>query len=305
MEPTLILQQMCVILILVMIGVFLYRKKILNDAVTKNLSWIIVNICNPATLLSMVTSGHITTTHRDFLIGFILCAMLYGFLCLFGIAMPKLLNVRSAEQKLYYNVITVYTNTGFMGIPLAKAILGDNEMIYVIICNIIFSLVFYSHGIHVLQTHKEKFRVRNLINPGIVMALFALVVYWFGIQLPVLAVNVITYTGNPTVFLSMILLGASLAKQPFLENLKDTRLWIFVVIRMIVFPIALVWFLRTIGIDESAVKAYCLMMALPIANIPLIQSEKEGRDTAFLSKAIMVTTVVSFVTVTFIMSILF
>jgi predicted permease len=305
MDAVVILQQMCVILILVVIGIWLYKIKILNDTVTKNLSWMIVNICNPMTLLAMVTGGTITTTHGDFTTGLILCVLLYGFLCLFGMAMPHILHIRDAEQKLYYNIITIYTNTGFMGIPLAKALLSDNEMIYVIICNILFTLVFYSHGIQLLSAKKEAFRIRNLINPGIIMAVLAILIYWFNIHLPNVAVSVITYAGNPTVFLSMILLGASLAKQPILENMKDAKLWLFIAIRMLAFPVALVLFLRAAGIDGASVRTYCLMMALPIANIPLIQSEKEGRDTTFLSKAIMMTTVVSFITVPFIMSILF
>lgn len=305
MEAAVILQQMCVILVLVVIGIWLYKIHILNDGTAKNLSWIIVNICNPMTLLSMVTGGTITTTHSDFTVGLILCALLYGFLCLFGMAMPHILRVRDRDQQRYYNVITVYTNTGFIGIPLAKALLSGNEMIYVILCNILFTLVFYSHGILLLSTGKERFRIRNLINPGIIMAVLALLIYWFDIRLPKPCVSLITHAGNPTVFLSMILLGASLAKQPIIKSMKSARLWIFIGIRMIAFPIGLVLLLRTAGTGGAAVRTYCLMMALPIANLPLIQSEKEGRDTAFLSQAIMMTTVVSFVTVPLVMSILF
>ncbi len=305
MEPSVILQQMGVILILVLIGVFLSRKNILNDTVTKNISWIIVNVCNPAAILSMVTGGDITTTHGDFTVGLVLCVLLYIFLCVFGMAMPYILRIRPEEQKRYYSVITVYTNTGFIGIPLAKALLSSNEMIYVIICNIIYTISFYSHGVHLLSTKKVRFRIQNLMNPGIIMAIFALVIYWFDFKLPELAVSAITYVGNPTVFLSMILLGASLARQPFFDNLKDGKLWEFIAVRMIVFPVVFVLFLRAVGVSDPAIRAYCLMMALPIGNLPLIQSEKEGRDTTFLSKAIMVTTVVSFLTVTFLMSILF
>jgi hypothetical protein len=40
---------------------------------------------------------------------------------------------------------------------------------------------------------------------------------------------------------------------------------------------------------------------MPVGNLPLIQSEKMGEDTQLLSKGIAMTTIVSMVTITFLM----
>lgn len=304
MDTLIVLQQMGVIMILVLIGVFLYKKNILTDTVTQSLSWIMVNICNPALLISMSLSGEITTSHRDFLAGLLFGAMLYAFLCLFGAILPHLIRADKKEA-VYYTVITVYTNTGFIGIPLSKAILPANAMIYVIICNIMFSIYFYTHAIYLLSGGTRKFSPKNLINSGIIAAAAAILIYWFHLDLPDIVTSTATHIGNPAVFLSMILVGASLAKQPLLSNLTDRTLWIFIVIRMIAFPVVMTWFLRLIHMQEEAIEAYCIMMAMPAANLPMIQAEKEGKETAFLSKAIVCTTVVSFATVTLVLTVLF
>ena len=47
----LLLQQMCVFLIIMFLGYFLAKKGKLDEHTTDNVSWIVVNVCNPCLIL--------------------------------------------------------------------------------------------------------------------------------------------------------------------------------------------------------------------------------------------------------------
>jgi predicted permease len=164
-----------------------------------------------------------------------------------------------------------------------------------------YSLLFYTHGITVLSHGKEKLRIKNLFSPGTIMAVLSLVVCWFQYTPPTLISSSITYVGNATVFLSMMLLGVSIARSKIGTGFKKPRIWGNIVIRMVLVPIAMFFILRAIGCDEITILGFCLMAAMPVGNLPLIQSEKMGEDTTILSGAITVSTIVSMVTITLLM----
>ena len=67
---------------------------------------------------------------------------------------------------------------------------------------------------------------------------------------------------------------------------------------MIMIPIAMFFVLRAIGAEDITILGFCLMAAMPIGNLPLIQSEKMGEDTTLLSNAITVSTLTSLFTIT-------
>lgn len=304
MSTLIILQQMAVIAILVGVGIMLYKRGMVDDATSKRLSAIVIDVCNPALVMSCVLTGDIKATHKELLTAVGVAVVIYGLLCVLGILIPKLIRVPAIEQK-YYNLMTVYTNVGFIGIPVGKAVLSDTGMLYVIVFNVMFCLFFYTHGIQVLGGKKEKIKLSKLLSPGTIMSLLTLVVFWFDISLPDVLGNSIVYLGNATVFLSMSLLGISLAKAAFKEALKEKSIWPYILVRMLLLPILLAYVLRALHFSEDMVQAFCLMVSMPVANLPLIQAEKTGENTQILSRGIMVTTVVSFVTITIVMGVVF
>ena len=303
MSSLVVLQQMAVIAILVSIGFLLCRKGVLDKNTTPKISKIVVDICNPAVIVATVLSGNITVTHREFLIGLATGAALYLTFCILGILIPIILRIPKDEKK-FYELMTVYTNVGFLGIPVAKAILPENAMIYVIICNVAYSLLFYTHGIMRLSRGKSKMSLTKILNPGVIMAVFALFIFWFDISLPPILTNSFTYIGNPTVFLSMILLGGAVAESNFINDVRDLKLWIFILIRMVAVPLAVVIILKSAGVPSEMMKTFCLMSAVPVGNLPLIQAQKSGERTDILSKGIIVTTVFSFLSITVFMAML-
>lgn len=301
MSLSVILQQMGVICILVAIGVMLQKKSVVDAVTSKKLSAIVVDVCNPAMIMASILGGGITAGHRDLIYAAVLGAVFYGILMIIGLVMPYILHVRPDDRK-FYNLMSVYTNTGFLGIPVAKAILPPNAIIYVIVINVFYSLLFYTHGLTVLGkadgVKEGKSALLKIINPGTVMAVLSLVVFWFDISLPPILGNTIQYIGNATVFLSMVLLGVSISRSKLGRSLKNLRIWIFILLRMILVPVIIVLVLHAVSFDKTATLAMCLMAAVPVGNLPMIQAEKQGMDTTILSSAIAVTTAVSIFTIT-------
>ena len=199
--------------------------------------------------------------------------------------------------------MTIYTNVGFIGLPVARAILPENAILYVIVCNVMYSLLFYTHGLVVLSNGKEKMKFSKIFSPGTITAILALVVFWFDYKPPRIINDSISFIGNATVFLSMTLLGVSIARSNFIKGFKNIRIWLYIAIRMIIVPIGLFFALKAMKFNSVTILGLCLMAAMPVGNLPLIQSEKMGEDTEILSNAIAISTIVSIISITVLMSV--
>ena len=291
---------MGVIVILVAVGIYLYFRKIVDGTVSRKVSAIVMDICNPALVLSSILTGNITVNHKDLLSAILFGVGFYAILMVFGAVLPLMLGVKK-DKRRFYNLMVVYTNVGFIGIPVAKAILPENAIIYVIVCNVMYCLLFYTHGITVLSNGKEKMNLLKVLSPGTLMSVFSLVVCWFKLTLPPILSSSISYIGNATVFLSMMLLGVSIARSDIINGFKEIRIWGYIVIRMVIFPIVVFFILRAAGCNDVMVLSFALMAMMPVGNLPLIQSEKIGEDTETLSNAITVSTIVSVPTITALM----
>jgi len=300
MSTSIVLQQMGVITILVGIGIFLYKRGVVDDHTSQRMSTIVMDVCNPALILASLLSGNVTATHHDLIVAIVLGASFYIGLVILGFIFPKL--IRGGEDSRFYNMMTVYTNVGFIGIPVAKAILPENAILYVIICNVMYSLLFYTHGIIVMSNGKEKLSLKKILSPGTIMAVVSLVIFWFNIYLPPIIANSISYLGNATVFLSMTLLGVGIARSNITSGIKNPRIWIYIIVRMIAVPVALFFALKMAGFSSITIMGLCLMAAMPIGNLPLIQCEKMGEDTELLSGAIAISTLASIFTITILMT---
>ena len=347
MSLSIIVQQMGVICILVAIGIYLQKRGVADALTTKNISTIVMDVCNPALILASILAGGITATHRDLLIAAALGAGFYALLVVLGFVLPHLLRVEP-DKRRFYNLMTVYTNTGFLGIPIARAVLPANSILYVIVVNVFYSLLFYTHGMAILGSgrddggsdapvgnaemvgntemvgnagmvgnaeperkrsagepaseegtkHLRTNPLRGALNAGTIMAIAALVVFWFDLKLPPILANSVSYIGNATVFLSMALLGINIARSQVTKHLRDARIWAYIALRMVLLPTIIVLVMHACSFDPAATLAMCLMAAVPVGNLPMIQAEKIGEDTSTLASAIAVTTAVSMVTIT-------
>jgi len=292
-----VIGRMAVIAILVGIGIFLYKKKIIPDTSTKTLSSLVVDVCNPALVLSSVLTGNITAGKNDLIKALAFGAVIYAALVILGYLYPVLTGVKKDERR-FSNLMMVYTNVGFIGIPVAKAVLPDNAMLYVVVSNIFYALLFYTHGVSVLSGGKEKIDLKKIFSPGTVMALITLLVFWFDLELPEVLSGSVIYIGNATTFLSMCILGIAIARSDLSKCLHDAGIFIYIFFRMLLFPLVVAWTMKQLGAGHEMILAFAMLMSLPVGNLPLIQAEKTGEDTRILSSYITLTTIATLFTTT-------
>ncbi len=309
-----ILKNMSVILLMAFMGYVLYKKGILEENTNKKLSALVVDLCNPALSIACIIEDKITATHQEILQAVGISIGIYGILILLGSILPKLLRIEKGEEK-FYHMMTVYTNVGFIGLPLARAMLHGDAMLYVIIFNVLYSLFFYTHGYFIMGKKKErteieenaaekkKERHRFSLNLGLISGIVSIMIVWFELPIPEIIGNVCIYTGDANTFLAMILLGASVAAVSFKQLFSNKKLYGFLGLRMLLVPMAAAFLLKAVKVDQNMVLAFTLMLSMPMASMPLMLAERNGEDTRILSQGIAISTVVSFATITLVLGI--
>ena len=298
MSTSIVAMQLMVFVILIVMGFLLYKKNILDIYTARHVSILITNVCNPLLIISCCLSDTNSASHSQVLVTFAVSAGIYAFLILAGYIVPLLLKV-SPEDRNAYNMMCVYGNTGFIGIPLTQALVGDSGVIYVTIFNLIYTVLIYTHGKAVLGNKDgKKFSVRNLLTPGFIFGIIAILIYWFDIRPPQFITKVITYSGNATTFLSMTVLGVSLTTVNVKELLKNVRLHIFIVLRFIIIPILIILVLKQLHLDRTMISVLALMVSVPVGNMPLMLSHEAGMPVKSLSEGIAWSTILSVITIT-------
>ena len=293
MNVQVVFQQMLVIVALVCLGIWMYKRKYISDEMTEKLSSIVVDVCNPMLCISCGLTAGEAASRRNIAIGMLVGAIIYLVTVVLGFLIPKFCRIKRDQQK-FYNMMIVYANTGFIGIPVAKAILPAEAMVYVVIVNILFSLLVYTHGIVVTGAGGNNTKV----SFGLLCSILTIVIFWFHISLPKMASDCITYIGNATTFLSMSLLGCSFAVISFKELFANRDMYLFSVIKMLVIPLAGGYVMKLFGVNEWMRDAFVLMLAMPAANLPLMMAKKNGEDTEILTQGILLTTMLTPVTLT-------
>lgn len=302
MDIVIILQQMVIIFLLIGTGMFLYRKKMLSENASKDLSGLIVNVTNPALLICSAFSDAPKVSLKELGTAFLLYIIVYAILILAGFLIPHLLRVPS-KYHYVYQMLSVFGNVGFIGIPLASAVLGESSLIFVSIYNLLFNILIYTFGISTLQKASPDaachtgFSWEKCINAGTVSALVTVVFYLADFKIPVIISSTLSYAGRATTLLSMLVLGISVARIHIKDIFRDPRLYGFTLLRQILIPIGCVVLLRPFVHNDLILHTMTLMLAVPAANMPLMLSTEMNLETETISQGIILTTVLSLITI--------
>ena len=328
MSITVVLQQMVMIFILIGVGILLYKKEMLSEVTAKQISGIIVNVTNPALLICSAFQDGPKVSLKELGTALGIYLIVYAVLIVVSFLIPRILRVPDMYHYAY-QMLTIFGNVGFIGIPLASAVLGTQSLIFVSIYNLIFNILIYTFGISLLQraearqiqiaaskgtqspdpsqksnlsqdtisAHSTSQRWKKLVNAGTISAAATIIFYLGNFHVPVIVSSTLTYMGQATTLLSMLVLGVSVAQMAPKDIFSHPKLYGFTLLRQILVPIGCIILFRPLIRNPLILNTMALMLAVPAANMPLMLSKQLHVETDTISQGIILTTILSLGTI--------
>lgn len=290
-----IMQQMFILMIIMMVGLVAQKRNIITDEAGKKLSSLVVNISNPCLIITSVLDGSDMIKRKELLEILMIAIVVYIVLMVIAAFIPVLLRVPESEYGVY-RAMTVFSNIGFMGLPLVSAVYGKEALLYAAVFSFPFNFLVYTYGVYVLQGKEgkiQKIQWKMLLNPGIIATVIAILIYLTDFSLPYIVGSSIDMIGNTTSPLSMMIIGASFANIDFKTVFTNKKLLLFSLIKLVIIPVAGLFVIHYF-IDNTVIQGVCLiMLATPVASMVVMLANEYGGDTKLGSAGIAVTSVLS------------
>lgn len=293
-EFIVIAQQVLVLFVLIFIGFLCAKKGIINDSSARHLTDIVLYVVTPCVM--------ITAFQRSFtmaLLGNILIAVLCASLIMIGsILITKLIfHDKNEARKKVLSFATVFSNCGFMSLPLQKAILGDDGWFYGSIFVAIFNVFVWTYGLVSMSGDRKQLSIKKLIfNPGIMGVAIAFVLFVCRIDLPNVISLPIDYLAALNTPVPMLIIGFYLSKADLKRAFTDAGAYISMGVRLIVIPLAAAFVMQLCRVDNTILTAFVIASSAPAAATTTMFATKYNRDVDLSVSIVAASTVLSIVT---------
>lgn len=295
-----VIYQLITMVILMIVGVILHKKNLLSTANAKGLSIVLTRVAVPCNMVVLLQRDYSPEIFKGFLVT---CLATYG-MCSVGALMffivGKMMKMKPRDLGLFSGG-GVYSNVIFMGQPLILAMYGAEGLIFCVAvmftCNVfLFTVcsVLFAMGSENKKTLKAMAKeiCTSLICISAVVGLFC---FANEIRLPQPVFDVMQYSANTTVCLSMIYIGSLLAAANVKEIFKDKVVYIFSFFTLIIMPIITKAICHTF-MSGMALSVLVVLMATPAAAALPSFADQYGADEKRASQYTFVSTIFSVLT---------
>ena len=288
------------IFLIIAVGILAARTKLFPENGTDALCKLQLNVVTPI-MIFVTMQGHTFEGQLadDTLWSFITYGLAVIAAGLLGFPLAKLLRP-GVEDEGIYRIQLAFKNVGFMGIPLATAVLGQRAGVVIVLMNTIFGVLLYSFGM-VLLLYQPGNRIfsrdflKRIVNVPLLASLLGIVILVTGFTLPETVNQGLTMISDMMVPLGMFIVGLQLSHTK-LSGVVNVRNLAFCVLSLVLVPL-LAWGIGSLLPESDAVTATLVFaMAMPSGTLCAILAEENGRNAALASESLALTTLLSLVT---------
>jgi predicted permease len=286
---------------LILIGWFMGRGGYLGRDATGSLNLFVVYLALPAVMFQAM--AHIRPA--DLLDGGLVASFSLGILVPGAIAMLVVLRRggRLSDAAMQALAAT-FCNTGYMGIPLCHMAFGDAGLVPSVITFVITACPQFALAIALIEMDRPgmgAWRIARRVglalvrNPLLIAPVAGLLVSAAGVSLPLVADRFLTILGGAATPCALVATGMMVAETT--EAFQLLVVGRLVALKLFVQP-AIAWLAayQVFHLPAAWAGTALLMSALPTGASAFILAKLYGREVAATSGTVLVSTVVSFAT---------
>ena len=271
------LKNVALFILLAVPGFILTKAKVLREKDSGVLSKLLMYVGVPFLVFSgTVDKVEFTKDMTVLLVTVFLIGVVYTFFFFF-LSAPFSAFEKDEKKRGMIRFAAVFSNNGFLGIPLALSVFGNGPVLtMVIVLNVLTNVLMNTLGVYLVSGDVSRIRPKKvLLNPVLIAFLLGNLVNLTGIVKSVPELS--TYSGHFSGIvtpISMTVVGIKLASIRFGTLLKSRRNYYVSLMKLILCPVLIVGILLLIRllfpsflIGKDAVLAFFIAFSMPTAGL--------------------------------------
>ena len=204
---------------------------------------------------------------------------------------------KSKARETVLRFSAIFSNCGFMALPLQNALFGAEGVFYGAAFVAVFNIFSWTYGLFLMGGKEAGFSAKRLIlNPGILAVAIGLCLFFSPILLPEIISAPVRSLAALNTPVPMIIIGYYLSRVASLKVLRDGKMWLAIFLRLVAFPLTEIMLCYAAGVRGVLLASVAISACAPVAANALIFAGKHNRDTELAATVVSVSTLASIVT---------
>lgn len=292
---TLIFNQLLKMFLIMVLAFFCYRIKIVDQQGNRAISNILLLIVNPCLIITVFQTDYDPELTKGLLISFAVAATSIIIAILVS---QLLISKKAGSDYSLERFAAIYSNCGFIGIPLIHSALGNEGVFYLSAYMAVFNIFTWTHGLGLLEgKFSVKYIKKGLLSPMVIAALTGILLYFLKIRIPETVLESMNYITNTNTPLAMMVAGFSVAQADLKHIFTKRRIYWVCFLKLIVVPLTIVLFLAAAKIPHTVACMALIASACPTATTLTMMAIRYDKNYTYASEIFSFTTVLSIVTI--------
>ncbi|MBQ6818688.1 MAG: AEC family transporter [Clostridia bacterium] len=208
-----------------------------------------------------------------------------------------------ADQRAVLRFGTMFSNCGFMSLPLVSAILGVDGVFVVSIFVALFQVLCWTVGVKIYGHFDSKRAIKQIfLNPGTISVLFGLPLFFLQVKFPSLIMEPMGMLCDLNTPVAMIVTGFYLSKMTLKLQKGDGLLFLGASLRLVIVPMITLGILYLLGIRGNLLVACMIPSCAPSASNTSLFAVMFGGNEIYASRFVSISTILSVITMPFIVA---
>lgn len=197
-----------------------------------------------------------------------------------------------------YELLMIFPNSAFIGIPVAAAIYGSTAVFGISLLNLPFYVALYCYGVSLIQgVPMGKVDLKQIFSPLMITSILGLALYLCNIRLPDLLAEPMQTIGQISTPGAMMLIGSTLADVPLKKAVCNWRMLLLAAGRLLLAPVAVHLVFSLFVHDEMLLGLVTLIAAMPSASFVSLLAAEYEKNEVLAAEGVFLTTILSVVTI--------
>lgn len=298
--------QVVIIFLYMAVGFTLSKMKKISDKGASDITAILLTLVTPCVLITSYQEK-IPEYSPKLLSGLGTAALFTVLLHVIAILIVTPFFKKEPTGRYKVNIFSsIYSNCGFMAIPILSSVLGTDGVFYGSSYLALFTFFYWTHGVIVYSGSLKNVSVKELfLNPGVIGTLIALFLFLFKLELPEIVNDAASGIASLNTPLSMMVLGTYLAHVNWKTAFFKPSLYLVSFLRLILIPLLSIFVVVGMNlfftVDPLIARSVLIPAACPAAAVSALFAAKFGSDASYASELVAITTLFSVLTLPLIM----